>query len=592
MFCQKCNLHYHDHLSFCRRCGQPLARSTSDHAVDSHCCTRCGARVVRGENFCQQCGNRIGVALQDTVIGACYHCGTSWRSGWLFCKNCGLDRKRALLLSTSSPSAAPSFAGARQNGQEQPESLPEITKVNCQFCGAEAKPYSRFCESCGKRIDGSSGTDKSAVIPAVTPLRAPEPPPAKPKSVEEFSPSAPTLFELQPQTESNVPAQASVQSVETGLSSVANSAQVNVASQISASGNSALVVEEEKSPASTAESTPRKSAGPFSPIKVSERSQPHPGTVVTPLPPFGRIPDDVNGSDAFPVNGARNRQAIMLTAVVSGLILLPVAALIWWFWGDRLIGEEVNVLVTPTPQVIRVEAGQQAAPTPEMTPAPVAAPEDMIYIAGGKFEMGRADGDEYERPAHTVTVEPFFIDRTEVTNEAYQQFVTVTGHRAPPHWPNGRFPESGARLPVVNVSWDDASAYAKWANKRLPTEAEWEFAARGKDGRIYPWGNTWNPSASNAGRTAGGRIVEVGSFPGGASPFGVLDMCGNVWEWTASSLKNYAQNDQEIAPGRVIRGGAFDVSSARATTTYRGVLPEDRLPDKTGFRTVRDAVKP
>jgi iron(II)-dependent oxidoreductase len=496
------------------------------------------------------------------------------------------------LLSTSSPSAAPSFAGARQNGQEQHENLPELTKVNCQFCGAEAKPYSRFCESCGKRIDGSSGTDKSAATPAAASLRAPEPPPAKPKSLEDFSPSAPTLFELQPQTESTVPAQASVQSVETGLPSVAKSAEVNPVNQISVPANSTLVAEGEKSSASAAESPLQKSSGSFSPIKVEERSQPHPGTVVTPLPPFGRIPDDINSSDAFPANGARNRQAIMMTTAVLGLILLPVAVLIWWFWGDRLTGEDVNVLATPTPQVIRVESGQQVAPTPQGTPAPAAASDNMIYIAGGKFDMGRADGDEYERPAHAVTVEPFFIDRTEVTNEAYQQFIAATGHRAPPHWPNGRFPESDAKLPVVNVSWNDASAYAKWANKRLPTEAEWEFAARGKDGRIYPWGNTWNPSASNAGRNAGGRIVEVGSFPGGASPFGVLDMCGNVWEWTASSLKNYAQNDQEIAPGRVIRGGAFDVSSARATATYRGVLPEDRLPDKTGFRTVRDAVKP
>src|SRR5262249_24950691 len=162
--------------------------------------------------------------------------------------------------------------------------------------------------------------------------------------------------------------------------------------------------------------------------------------------------------------------------------------------------------------------------------------EGMVYVPGGQFEMGRSNGDEYERPAHIVIVEPFFIDRTEVTNEQYQRFVTETGHRAPTHWQNGKFTPGEAKLPVFNVSWYDANAYARWAGKRLPTEAEWEFAARGADGRLYPWGNAWNASVSNAGHANGGRLVEVGHFPAGTSPFGALDMCGNVWEWTASSL--------------------------------------------------------
>ena len=202
--------------------------------------------------------------------------------------------------------------------------------------------------------------------------------------------------------------------------------------------------------------------------------------------------------------------------------------------------------------------------------------------------MGRADGDEYETPVRTVTVSPFFIGRTEVTNQEYQRFVTETGHRAPPHWQNGKFPVNEANLPVVNVSWDDANDFAKWAGKRLPTETEWEFAARGMESRLYPWGNNWNPASANANRETGGRISDVGRFPNGASPFGVLDMCGNVWEWTSSNLLSYSDN-KVLAPGKVIRGGAFNVPSERATTTYRGVLPPERLGDKTGFRLAQDA---
>ncbi|MGE0883866.1 MAG: formylglycine-generating enzyme family protein [Blastocatellales bacterium] len=230
---------------------------------------------------------------------------------------------------------------------------------------------------------------------------------------------------------------------------------------------------------------------------------------------------------------------------------------------------------------------QSTGVSPSTETVSSSAPAGMVYVPGGTFEMGRDGYDEYERPAHKITVNPFFIDITEVTNEEYQRFVNETGHRAPTHWQGGKFPVNEARLPVVNVSWDDANAYAKWAKKRLPTEAEWEFAARGTDGRIYPWGNNWNPAAGNAGRENGGRISEVGRFPNGASPFGALDMCGNVWEWTSSNLLSYI-DAKEIAPGKVIRGGAFDAPSARATTTYRGVLPPDRLREKTGFRTVRD----
>ena len=303
-------------------------------------------------------------------------------------------------------------------------------------------------------------------------------------------------------------------------------------------------------------------------------------TVVTPLPPFGG--EFRHKDPALPgSNQARNRQAMIQSAVLIGFVVLLILFVWWWFNRDATSG--LSGLSSQTTQTSAPRQSNSAGST-----ATASLPENMIFIAGGKFQMGRAGGDEYETPVHAVTVSPFFIARTEVTNQEYQRFVTETGRKAPTHWPNGKFPANEANLPVVNVSWDDANDFAKWAGKRLPTEAEWEFAARGAESRLYPWGNAWNPASANAGRENGGRISEVGRFTAGASPFGVLDMCGNVWEWTSSSLLSYADG-KVMAPGKVIRGGAFNVPSERATTTYRGVLPPERLGDKTGFRLARDA---
>lgn len=593
MFCQKCNLHYPDHLSFCRRCGQPLSHSTAEQTVDSHCCTRCGARVVRGENFCQQCGNRIGVALQDTVIGACYHCGTSWRSGWLFCKNCGLDRKRALLLSTSLPSSSLSPAGAKANLIEPSEGFSEIAKVNCQFCGAEAKPYSRFCESCGRRIDGT-GAEKPVVKPVEMPLRTPReqsPPALGQPDIQRAA--APTLFDeqlIEAQTSTQSPIQSPMQAGEFAEgNSLAGAGLNNLSGDLSNNhpadaGDGVDGWQQPEPAAETPVAIPPVAAG-------GKQHHDNTKTVVTPLPPFGRV-TDLNNPVTFKDVWARNRQAILQSAALLAVVVLLGAVVIWWSLKNRA-SNSGGATSTPSPSPVAAAIpNKTSSPVSTSTPLATSAPEGMVAVPGGQFEMGRSNGDEFERPAHTVTVEPFLIDRTEVTNEEYQRFVLATGRRAPQHWQDGKFPAAEAKMPVVNVSWDDANAYAKWANKRLPTEAEWEYAARGTDGRIYAWGNTWDSSAGNAGRENGGRIVAVGSFPKGASPFGALDMCGNVWEWTASTLRSYADGNQEIAPGKVIRGGAFDVPSNRATATYRGVLPADRQRDKTGFRCVRDLKRP
>ncbi len=242
-----------------------------------------------------------------------------------------------------------------------------------------------------------------------------------------------------------------------------------------------------------------------------------------------------------------------------------------------------------------ISGGEAVKSSP--TPARVNASAGMVYVPGGAFMMGSAGGDVFERPPHRVSVEPFFIDMYEVTCADYALFVEQTGHSPPPGWAGASPPAGTTRRPVTHVSWDDAVAYAKWAGRRLPTEEEWEFAARGTDGRPYPWGSEWQAGMANAGGSGGGGLVDVGSFKG-ASPFGVYDMIGNAWEWTASPFAAYpggallTTKPTKDVDYRVIRGGSWSTPKGNATATYRGYLPRDSADtDKTGFRCAMDVAQ-
>ncbi len=543
MFCATCNLHYPDHLNFCRRCGQTLTRSSGEPVTESVCCTRCGARVVRGENFCQQCGYRTSSRNQETVVGACIHCGTSWRNGWLFCKNCGLDRDRALMSPVSTPASPSSLTASAAATLEE---IPVIEKLHCPHCGAESKPFSRFCEACGKPVTvvergvAASGSPQTLLDEPVD-------------NYDYLSADADRGEDLGGEPET-------------------------AAEEVESIGREATV-----------ELPPRKTTGIGKTESPPARRAPVRGSeAASPRAAFPRPADSV----VLPTEtDARGQRAAFQTVALIGLLLLAVGAVAaWWFlrYGSRPTAS----LSQPAQSQPTVETTTAPAPSPAPTEAPtpstaVAVPEGMVYVPGGTFQMGRNRGDRFERPAHDVTVDSFFIDRTEVTNEDYQRFVIATSHPAPSHWIDGKMPEGEARYPVVNVSWSDASAYAQWANKRLPTEAEWEFAARGTDGRLYPWGDEWNEGAANAAHAGNNRPAEVGHFNSVASPFGALDMSGNVWEWTSSNLVSYADQKKSLAPGKVVRGGAFDVPQDRATTTYRGVLQPEKVYDKTGFRCVR-----
>ncbi|MGQ9607940.1 MAG: SUMF1/EgtB/PvdO family nonheme iron enzyme [bacterium] len=207
--------------------------------------------------------------------------------------------------------------------------------------------------------------------------------------------------------------------------------------------------------------------------------------------------------------------------------------------------------------------------------------DDMVKIPSGEFIMGSSDeeimkvvrelgGGELgpdvgwfaaERPQHKVYLDEYYIDKYEITNAQYKKFIDSTGRAAPRHWENNTYPEGRADHPVVYVSWEDADAYCQWAGKRLPTEAEWEKAARGTDARIWPWGNTFDPTKCNVECWEGSDSKPVGSYPEGITPYGAFDMAGNVWEWTDSWYDAYPGSKyrtQEFGKKlRVLRGGSW-----------------------------------
>jgi iron(II)-dependent oxidoreductase len=230
----------------------------------------------------------------------------------------------------------------------------------------------------------------------------------------------------------------------------------------------------------------------------------------------------------------------------------------------------------------------------------------LVHIAAGGFTMGRTKltSDDKtnmrphalldDRPARTVWVDAFDIDPREVTNERYAQFARATSRPLPYHWRNGTYPEGAAELPVFNVNWRDAADFCAWDGKRLPTEAEWERAARGGvEGAEFPNGPSINAKLARFNVETG--PVAVGSFA--ANAFGLFDMAGNVSEWCADWFereyykKGEDRNPKGPAEGlyKVIRGGAWSDSAPRLTVYFRNwVRPEQRSPN-IGFRCVKSA---
>jgi len=228
----------------------------------------------------------------------------------------------------------------------------------------------------------------------------------------------------------------------------------------------------------------------------------------------------------------------------------------------------------------------------------------MVTIPAGEFLMGSPEetGRADERPQRSVYLDEFVIDQVEVTNERYLAFVASTGHRSPPN-PYGTGPLVSVKgieqLPVVQATWYDAKAYCSWTKKRLPTEAEWEKAARGTDGRLFPWGN--EPATSKRANfdrewEEEHTLHPVGSLPYGDSPYGVKDLSGNAREWVQDWYDpEYYQHAPDRNPQgpnkrgvvRSIRGGSWHSPISDITTTARGRGGFALQTHGTGFRCAR-----
>ena len=261
---------------------------------------------------------------------------------------------------------------------------------------------------------------------------------------------------------------------------------------------------------------------------------------------------------------------------------------------------------------------------------------EMILIAGGSFLMGstkpeidaqfRDTGlpEEWkkhtldEEPRHQRTIEAFYIYKYEVTNGQYKTFIDATGHKPPPYWNGKDYPTDQENHPVVPVSWDDATAYCRWAGTRLPSEAQWEYAARGPapagggPSRVFPWGNSWDRRLSNNASLHAGRELNnaedwkewyegdqkslfpltsrVGSFPKSVSPFGVHDMAGNAWEWCAEVQAPYPSQRVEDAADKKLRarrGGSWANVALHIRSADRQGAAHDDLNIYTGFRCAK-----
>ena len=292
-------------------------------------------------------------------------------------------------------------------------------------------------------------------------------------------------------------------------------------------------------------------------------------------------------TDGTPLRQDRSQRTRLLV-IIGSVALLVIVVLIWI--SQRPDGEQQSAKPNATPASTQTGQTTSAPPTTAIQP-----PSGMVFVPGGEFMMGRDDGDESERPEHPVTLKPFFIDTYEVTNEDYEKFVIATNHRTPATWKNGSVPSGAVRKPVTGATWADANDYARWAGKRLPTEQEWEFAARGTDGRRYPWGNDWQQGLANA-NGAEKSMADVGAYKG-TSPFGTYDMIGNAWEWTASDFREYPGGhlpaNQPSGELKVIRGGSYESTKEYGTTSYRVGWPARyaSASSQTGFRCVKDVAK-
>lgn len=238
-------------------------------------------------------------------------------------------------------------------------------------------------------------------------------------------------------------------------------------------------------------------------------------------------------------------------------------------------------------------------------------PRGMLSVPAGRFVRGSNRVDEFQQagemgskkpwykdeyPQHEITLPLFYIDQYEVTNAEYKSFIDDTEWRSPPQFVDRDVPSGRERFPVAQVNWYEAERYCQWRGKRLPSEAEWEKAARGTDGREFPWGNDFEKIKQDADDASAEDIAPVGSFKEGMSPYGVMDMAGNVWEWTSDWYRPYPNGTFKSAlfgeKQKVFKGGGGGRVGHYALplfyrSAYRSsIAPEQAFAD-LGFRCAK-----
>lgn len=217
--------------------------------------------------------------------------------------------------------------------------------------------------------------------------------------------------------------------------------------------------------------------------------------------------------------------------------------------------------------------------------------EEMVDWAAKKFHAESREWYRDETPVHKVYLDDFYIDKYEVTAAQYRVYVEKTGKPRPKYFNDPKFNKDDQ--PVVGVSWQEASDYCVWTGRRLPTESEWEKAARGTDAKIYPWGHQPDDTKANVRGLKDKRrySAPVGTFPQGQSPYGLMDMAGNVWEWTDSWYQPYPGSDQKSdlfgEKFKVTKGGSWASNMDLARSALRGKMLLDRRQNYLGFRCAK-----
>jgi len=251
----------------------------------------------------------------------------------------------------------------------------------------------------------------------------------------------------------------------------------------------------------------------------------------------------------------------------------------------------------------QMDADSVVVQPPIERPDPLPEFPGMVFVPAGEFLMGTATeelhrmGEVDEWPQHRVWVDDYYIDIHEVTNAQYKVYLDSTKAEPPHRWENGNYGIGEDGYPVVSISWDEASAYAHHIGKRLPTEPEWEKAARGVDGRRFPWGNDWDPTRANNSD----QLMPIMSYPSGVSPFGCYDMSGNVAEWVDGWFHAYPRTESDILPRgipdrnevfrkqkRVYRGGSWNSFGKFLRCANREGTGEDKKWVYVGFRCAMD----